>query len=196
VHGANRLGTNSLVDLVVFGRRAGRHITDYLKQAYEAPLPAEIETHTAAWIGRLKDPGPDRKEKGPSPDSLRNRMRDLMTRKVGIFRNGPDMQEAVQELKELRALFKEVRCLDPSLAFNTALLETIELENLLDLAYITAVCAENRRESRGAHAREDFPDRNDADYLRHTLARLTGDKITLLDKPVDLSRWEPKPRKY
>jgi succinate dehydrogenase / fumarate reductase flavoprotein subunit len=123
-------------------------------------------------------------------------MRDLMTAKVGIYRTGKEMKEAVAELSELRARFREVRCLDPALAFNTALLETIELGHLLDLAYITAVCAENRRESRGAHAREDFPDRDDERFLHHTLARLAGDEVRLSTKPVDLSRWEPKPRKY
>jgi succinate dehydrogenase / fumarate reductase flavoprotein subunit len=123
-------------------------------------------------------------------------MQAVMTSKVGIYRNGPDMASAVEELKELREAYRDVRCPDRSQAFNTSLLEVLELGHLLDNAYIAAVCALNREESRGAHAREDFPDRDDARWLKHTLARLEKDDVRIEYKPVDVSRWQPKPRKY
>jgi succinate dehydrogenase / fumarate reductase flavoprotein subunit len=191
VHGANRLGTNSLVDLVVFGRRAGQHLAGFVAQADLPELPAGAADHTAARLARLKDG-----ESGPPPEQLRERMQDVMTSKVGIYRNGTDMGAAVEVLKGLREAFQDVRCPDSSTAFNTGLLEVLELGHLLDNAYITAVCALNRQESRGAHAREDFPERDDANWLKHTLARLEGDAVSIDTKPVDISRWEPKPRKY
>jgi succinate dehydrogenase / fumarate reductase flavoprotein subunit len=191
VHGANRLGTNSLVDLVVFGRRAGQHLAGFVAQAGLPELPAGAAGPMAARIAELKDGKP-----GPPPERLREQMQDVMTSKVGIYRNGPDISSAVEELKELREAYRDVRCPDSSTAFNTGLLEVLELGHLLDNAHITAVCALNRQESRGAHAREDFPERDDTNWLKHTLARLEGDTVTIDYKPVDISRWEPKPRKY
>ncbi|MGB2908206.1 MAG: succinate dehydrogenase flavoprotein subunit [Candidatus Aminicenantaceae bacterium] len=191
VHGANRLGTNSLVDLVVFGRRAGQHLAGFVAQAGLSELPAGAAAPMVARIAELKDGKP-----GPQPERLREKMQDVMTSKVGIYRNGPDISSAVEELKELREAFRSVRCPDRSTAFNTGLLEVLELGHLLDNAYIAAVCALNRQESRGAHAREDFPERDDTNWLKHTLARLEGDTVTIDYKPVDISRWEPKPRKY
>ena len=191
VHGANRLGTNSLVDLIVFGRRAGLHINHFVKGVDFAPIPKEAAEQAISRVSRLKEP-----KKSPSIETIRKRMQSAMTEKVGIYRNGKSMSEAVEELKELRELYKQVRCLDTSQVFNTAVLETLELGHLLDNAYITAVCALNREESRGAHAREDFPERNDANWLKHSLAWLENDRLRIGYKPVDVSRWEPKPRKY
>jgi len=191
VHGANRLGTNSLVDLVVFGRRAGQHLAGFVAQADFPELPADAAGPTAFRIAELKDG-----KSGPSPERLREQMQNVMMSKVGIYRNGPDMSSAVEELSELRVAYRDVRWPDNSTAFNTGLLEVLELGHLLDNAYITAVCALNRQESRGAHAREDFPERDDANWLKHTLARLEGDTVTFDYKPVDISRWQPKPRKY
>jgi succinate dehydrogenase/fumarate reductase flavoprotein subunit len=119
-----------------------------------------------------------------------------MMQKVGIFRREKDMAEAVRELKDLRGLYGELALEDRGLEFNTRLLEILELGNLLDLAYVTAVCALRRRESRGAHAREDFPQRDDAGWLRHSLASLKGDVVDVADMPVDVSLWPPQPRKY
>jgi succinate dehydrogenase / fumarate reductase flavoprotein subunit len=115
---------------------------------------------------------------------------------VGIYRNGKEMSAAVKQLADLRQEYKEVRVIDKNKSFNTNLLEILELGNLLDLAYISAVCALNRTESRGAHAREDFPERDDQNWLKHTQAWLKDDKIAIDYSPVDLSVWEPKPRKY
>ncbi len=191
VHGANRLGTNSLVDLVVFGRRAGQDISGYVGQAGLPDLPQDLVDRAVEPLAGLRE-----RSGGPPPEQLRERMQDLMMQKVGIYRTGKDMAQAVGTLAELRGQWREVGLADREKAFNTSLLEILELGNLLDLAYITAQSALRRRESRGAHAREDFPERDDAGWLKHSLARLAGDAVDIGDKPVDISIWPPKPRKY
>jgi succinate dehydrogenase / fumarate reductase flavoprotein subunit len=191
VHGANRLGTNSLLDLVVFGRRGGKHIAEYVKGA-DSPATGKEPAEPAAQRMRELMDG----KKGPQTGTIREEMQVEMMEKVGIYRNGPDMQKAVQSLQALRAQYREVRVQDTSRAFNTELLEMIELGNLLDLSLITAASAENRKESRGAHSREDYPERDDENWLRHTLAVLEGDEVQIDSKEVDTSRWEPKPRVY
>ncbi len=191
VHGANRLGTNSLLDLVVFGRRGGKHIAEYVKGADAPPMGKDPAEPSAARIRELTDG-----KKGPQAGTIREEMQVEMMEKVGIYRNGADMKQAVGKMQELRGQYRDVRVQDRSGTFNTDLLEMIELGNLLDLALLTAASAENRRESRGAHAREDYPDRDDGNWLRHTLARLDGDEVKIDSKEVDTSRWEPKPRVY
>lgn len=191
VHGANRLGTNSLVDLIVFGRRAGLHIAGFAVGADLPALPADHDTRAARLLDRLR-----RRGRGPDPGHLAQTMRRTMMEKVGIYRTGPGLRAAVAEISELRDLYRDVRCEDASVTFNTSLLELFELGNLLDCAYMMAVSAEQRKESRGAHSREDFPERDDAEWLKHTLAILDGDEVGIRFKPVDCSRWPPKPRKY
>ncbi len=192
IHGANRLGTNSLVDLVVFGRRAGRHVAGFVR---EADMPAVQDDAAAERAGKriaeLMQP-----EKGPGAGEIQETMQVEMMEKVGIYRNEADMKRAVDTLKALRERYRDVTVDDRARAFNTEMLELIELGNLLDLALITAASALNRQESRGAHSREDFPDRDDEGWLKHTLCRLEGDDIRIAYKPVDTSRWEPKPRTY
>jgi len=191
VHGANRLGTNSLLDLVVFGRRAGRHIGDYIRKA-DAPRVSEADAGPArAWIEHLTDG-----KSGPHGGHIMEEMQTLMMEKVGIYRNAGDMQAAVESLQALRERYRTVRVQDTGKSFNTDLLEVIELGNLLDLSLVTAAAALNRRESRGAHSREDFPERDDAGWLKHTLAFLEGDAVRIGYKPVDTSLWKPKPRTY
>ena len=191
IHGANRLGTNSLVDLIVFGRRAGLHISQFVKGSDMPTLSQDFAEPVLRSIVRLKQ-----HTQGSSPEAMRKRMRDVMMAKVGVYRRGADLSEAVHELRTLREMYKEVRCQDPNQSFNTSLLEIVELGNLLDCAYVTAVSAENRQETRGAHARVDFPQRDDVNWLKHTLACLERDQVTISYKAVDLSRWEPKPREY
>jgi succinate dehydrogenase / fumarate reductase flavoprotein subunit len=191
VHGANRLGTNSLVDLVVFGRRAGLQAADYAARAGFFPLPREPVEEAKYILSRLFD-----RKKGPRGEEIRKHMQDIMMESIGIYRKGKEMAEAVRQLGELRQAFKHIRLRDRNKAFNTELLDILELGNLLDLAYVTASCAFHRTESRGAHAREDYPERDDAAWLKHSLAWTRDDTVEWGEKPVDISVWEPKPRKY
>ncbi len=191
VHGANRLGTNSLLDLVVFGRRAGKHIAEYVKQADKPEPKADAADASREWIGRITD-GTD----GPHGGHISEAMQITMMEKVGIYRNAKDMQKAVEEVHELRQRYQTVRVQDTSKAFNTDLLEIIELGNLLDLSLVTATSALDREESRGAHSREDFPERDDEKWLKHSLAYLESDSVRLDYKEVDTSIWKPKPRTY
>ena len=191
VHGANRLGTNSLLDLVVFGRRAGRHMADYVNHADLAGIAADATDFAREWIARLTE-----KKKGPHGGHILEEMQQTMMEKVGIYRTETQMALAVGEIQTLRERYTLVRTEDRGKSFNTDLLELIELGNLLDLSLITAVSALNRRESRGAHSREDYPDRNDPQWLKHTLARLERDNVGLNYKDVDISLWKPKPRTY
>ena len=191
VHGANRLGTNSLVDLVVYGRRAGQHIAGFVKQADSASPGSEPEGPSRERLERLFDG-----KKGPHGGHIREEMRDLMMEKIGIYRKGPAMQEAVRELEALRERYAEARTQDSSGRFNTDLLEILELGNLLDLALVTAASAGHRTESRGAHAREDFPERDDEGWLKHSLVWLEDGQTRIGYRGVDVSRWKPKPRTY
>nr|WP_228723296.1 succinate dehydrogenase flavoprotein subunit [Desulfosediminicola flagellatus] len=191
VHGANRLGTNSLLDLVVFGRRAGQHIAEYVKSATLSEPDASAADAAKAWIGRMTDG-----REGPHGGHITDEMQTTMMEKVGIYRNEQKMEQAVQEVQELRKRYLNVRVQDSAKSFNTDLLEMIELGNLLDLSLITATAALKRQESRGAHSREDYSERDDDGWLVHSLAYLEGDSVRLDYKPVDTSIWEPKPRTY
>jgi succinate dehydrogenase / fumarate reductase flavoprotein subunit len=191
VHGANRLGTNSLVDLVVFGKRSGQAIAQFVEGADFLPVPTDTADSAKARITGLQDG-----KKGPQTEDLRLQMQKVMTENVGIYRDEKGMNEAVKNIRALREQYAEVRVQDTSKAFNTNLLEVLELGNLLDLAYTTATCALQREESRGSHARSDYPERDDANWLKHTLAWLKSDDIITTSKPVEIVRWEPKPRTY
>lgn len=191
VHGANRLGTNSLLDLVVFGRRAGQHIGDYVKQAQAPQLDASADEPAREWMSQLTL-GRSEHHGG----HIRDEMQTVMMEKVGIYRNEGDMRAAVTEMQQLKERYKEVRVQDTGRQFNTDLLELIELGNMLDLSLITAAAALNRTESRGAHSREDYPERDDENWLKHSLTYLEGNTVRIDYKPVDISIWEPKPRTY
>jgi succinate dehydrogenase / fumarate reductase flavoprotein subunit len=191
IHGANRLGTNSLLDLVVFGRRAGIHIASYVKDADLMEIPETADGYAREWISSLT-------QKGRTGEAGRiiEEMKTTMMQKVGIYRNEQDMGEAVSIIKSLREEYKTLGAEDRTKNFNTEILELIELRNLLDISLITAESAKNRKESRGAHSREDYPDRNDEEWLKHTLTTLNGDEVNIGYKAVDISKWEPKPRVY
>jgi succinate dehydrogenase / fumarate reductase flavoprotein subunit len=191
VHGANRLGTNSLVDLIVFGRRAGQHISDFVNQVDIGVIPTDAEYRAQEILSKV-----DKQRGNEQAEKIRASMKTIMMDVVGIYRSGDEMAKAVRQLQGLGQATEQVRVGDTGKAYNTDLLELLELQNLLDLALVTATCANNRKESRGAHAREDFSERDDGKYLKHTLAWLEDGNIRLDYKPVDLSIWEPKPRKY
>ncbi len=191
VHGANRLGTNSLLDLVVFGRRAGKHIAEFVNNVDLLPAGEASADTAKQWIARLTDG-----KEGPHGGHILEEMQVTMMEKVGIYRNDQDMAMAVEKIQELRRRYMDVRVQDKGKSFNTDLLDIIELRNLLDLSLVTAESARNRKESRGAHSREDFPERDDTNCLKHTMAVLAGDKVRIDYKPVDISVWEPKPRVY
>jgi succinate dehydrogenase / fumarate reductase flavoprotein subunit len=191
VHGANRLGTNSLVDLVVFGRRAGQHIANYVKDAELAPWPSGAEDVFKEKLARLKDG-----KKGAHPGPIFTEMQESMMKNVGVYRTEDEMAQAVKDVQALRDRCHELRVEDPAAEFNSDVLGILELENLLDLSLITAGSALNRKESRGAHSRKDFTERDDKGWLKHTLANIEGGEVKIDYKEVDCSIWEPKPRKY
>jgi succinate dehydrogenase / fumarate reductase flavoprotein subunit len=193
VHGANRLGTNSLVDLVVYGRRAGRQIARYVQEADLSPIGDDPAGPARAMIETLTDG-----QEGPHGATIRAEMKDLMMAKVGIYRREDDMQEAIQELTRLRERARIARAQDRSKRYNTDLIDILELQNLVDLALVTAASAEHRKESRGAHSREDYPERDDENWLKHTLAHWNGDggEPKLDYKPANITMWKPVERKY
>jgi succinate dehydrogenase / fumarate reductase flavoprotein subunit len=190
VHGANRLGTNSLVDLVVYGRRTGQQIAEFVKQVDFRPISKD---NLLKWQTRIKDL---KRKKGKATGDFYKRMQATMMKNVGVYRNKADIELAVNAIKELREEQAKIGIQETGKPFNAEILYRFEIENLLDLALHTAVAALNREESRGAHSREDFPERDDGNWLKHTLTYLKENDIHLDSKGVDLSRWEAKPRKY
>jgi succinate dehydrogenase / fumarate reductase flavoprotein subunit len=191
VHGANRLGTNSLLDLIVFGKHAGLNAAVYARGVDFVPLPADPTEFALDQINQLHTGSG--KEKVAD---IANEMKAVMFEDVGVFRTEVGMETAVQKIRALRERYKDVRIQDQGKIFNMELLNTWEIGNLLDLAEVTAVSALARKESRGAHAREDFPKRDDANWLKHTLAWLHEDQIKLDYKPVVITHFEPKERVY
>jgi len=191
VHGANRLGTNSLVDLLVFGRRAGRRMIEDVRgtsmpevsQDAAEPVRAELE----AIRGR---------EGGERAPAIRVELADVMMDDVGVYREDAGLRRAQRTVAKLRERYANVGVQDRGATFNTDLLETREVGYLLDCAETTVASAIARTESRGAHSREDFPERDDVNFLTHTLASKRDGAISLAYKPVEITRFQPKPRVY
>jgi len=191
VHGANRLGCNSLVDLVVFGRRTGVKIRQELEQMNWKALPSDPEARVAQIIGRLKGKG-----KGETAARLRAEMQQIMTDRCSVFRNEKDLEAAMSEVKALKERYGEVTVDNHGDSFNSDLLEAMELESLLGIAETILLSASARHESRGAHFREDYPERDDENWLKHTLIRQTDRGPVISHKPVTITRFEPKARTY
>lgn len=191
VHGANRLGTNSLLDIIVFGKESGLRAAEYAEGADYTPLPKDPEDFLREQLDALRN--------GDGSENvavIRQEMQEVMFEHVGVFRTDEGMRQAIEKVRELKERFKHVRVGDQGQIFNTDILEAWELGSLLDIAEVTAVSAVERTESRGAHAREDYPDRDDKNWLKHTLAFLEASKVSLRYKPVTLTRFEPKARVY
>ncbi|MFI5818354.1 succinate dehydrogenase flavoprotein subunit [Streptomyces rishiriensis] len=196
VHGANRLGTNSLLDINVFGRRAGIAAAEYSQKAAFVELPENPAELVVAQVERLRaSTGTER------VSVLRRELQETMDANVMVFRTEQTIKTAVEKIAELRERYKNVSIQDKGKRFNTDLLEAVELGNLLDLAEVMAVSALARKESRGGHYREDYPNRDDVNFMRHTMAyREVGDDgtetVRLDYKPVVQTRYQPMERKY
>ena len=187
VHGANRLGTNSLADILVFGRRAGQSAASYANSADWPALPPNYDADARAQLEHLRH-----NDGNESAAQIRKEMRTLMMDDVGLFRSDALLSEAVDKLQVLQERFGRVSTMDKGMRWNTELLETWELGCLLDLAQAIAAAALARTESRGAHVREDYPERDDVRWLKHSLAYREPDRTIRLDyKPVRLGLYAP-----
>ncbi|MCI0510696.1 succinate dehydrogenase subunit A [Chromohalobacter marismortui] len=195
VHGANRLGGNSLLDLVVFGRAAGMFIEEALNEGVDYLEAAQSDIDSAmARINRW-----DESSGGEAIPDLRAELQDVMQNDFGVFRQEDNMQEGVKKLASLRERIGNAHLADKSNAFNTARVEALELDNLLEVAEATAISALERKESRGAHSRYDYPDRDDANWLKHSMyfpveKRLGQRDVNFAPKTVET--FEPKIRTY
>jgi succinate dehydrogenase / fumarate reductase flavoprotein subunit len=214
VHGSNRLGTNSLLDINVFGKRSGRAAAEYAKTAEFHELPEDPTVRVVAQLDEMRN-RPD----GERVADIRKALQDSMDLNAQVFRTGESLNDALADIRELQKRYRNASVQDKGKLFNTDLLEAIELGFLLDIAEVTVVAAINRKESRGGHYREDYPNRDDAHYMLHTMAyrrppeasnqaeghvegyfdhveEFDGYKVVLGSKPVIQTRYEPMERKY
>jgi succinate dehydrogenase / fumarate reductase flavoprotein subunit len=194
VHGANRLGGNSLLDLIVFGRAAGRHMLEFLRETpYPRALPADAAETSLARLARWSRTGSERV--APILETLRRTMQTY----CGVFRTDTSLRQGLAELDLLETRLAHAGLADTSRVFNTARIEALELENLMGVARATLISAIHRTESRGAHTREDYPQRDDAHWLRHSLYSRADDQTDTKPvrlKPLTLDSVKPKPRVY
>jgi succinate dehydrogenase / fumarate reductase flavoprotein subunit len=196
VHGANRLGTNSLLDINVFGRRAGIAAAEYANSVKHVDLPEHSQTQTITLVEQLRS-----STGGERIAPLRKALQETMDMNAQVYRTEVTLKQALSDVQALRDRYKNVSIQDKGTRYNTDLLEAIELGFLLDLAEVLVVSALERKETRGGHAREDYPHRDDVNYMRHTMAsrkvNAQGEEYVSLDyKPVVVTRYQPMERKY
>ena len=200
VHGANRLGTNSLLDINVFGRRAGLAAAEYAATAEHVELPAEPERAVLAMLRDIVE-----RPAGERMSALRYEMQTSMDLNAQVYRTEATLKQAEIDISGLKARYRRAAIQDKGKRYNTDLLEAVELGFLLDLAEVLVVSARARNESRGGHFREDYPHRDDVNFMRHTMAyrSVSGDgtdtsesEVRLDYKPVVLTRYQPMERKY
>jgi succinate dehydrogenase / fumarate reductase flavoprotein subunit len=191
VHGANRLGTNSLLDINVFGKRAGIAAVEYAKKAKHVPVPKDAAKGVLDLLEEMQNSTGTEKIA-----VLRKELQDTMDKNAQVYRTEESLDEALAVIAELRKRYKNIQVQDKGSRFNTDLLEAIELGFLFDLAEVLVVTSKERRESRGGHFREDYPTRNDEKFMVHSMAYKNGSKIKIDWKPVVITNYPPMERKY
>jgi succinate dehydrogenase / fumarate reductase flavoprotein subunit len=191
VHGANRLGTNSLVDLVVFGRRAGRHMLKHVQESDFVELPKNPEDYSRSQVDAVLG-----RTSGEHAASIRSEMQEVMMDEVSVVRTEQGLEQARAKIAELKERYQSICVQDRGTIYNTDLLEALELGCMLDLAETIVHGAQERRESRGAHYRDDYQARDDQNWLAHSLIYRTDAGLSLKKKSVSITRFEPKERKY
>ncbi len=191
LHGANRLGTNSLGDLIVFGRRSGRFASEYAAGNSFSDLPSDNQDFAQELVAKALNGNGEEKV-----GQLRQELQNSMHENASVFRTKETLSKQIKKLKELKKRYDNIRVEDQSKVYNTELLEALELGFLLDNAEQLVHGAYNRQESRGAHSREDYKDRDDENWLKHTLVYKDGHKVRIDYKPVTLGLYKPKPRVY
>jgi succinate dehydrogenase / fumarate reductase flavoprotein subunit len=195
VHGANRLGSNSLLDLVVFGRAVAIRCAETITPgANHKSMPASACDASLANLDKLRNAN------GGTPTAkIRDHMQHVMQEDAAVFRTGDTLKQGVSRIREAHASFSDLKVSDRSLIWNSDLIETLELQNLLGQAAATMYSAENRLESRGGHAREDYKDRDDANWMKHTFWFKDGNRLQYKPvklKPLTVESFQPKPRVY
>jgi succinate dehydrogenase / fumarate reductase flavoprotein subunit len=191
VHGSNRLGTNSLLDINVFGKRAGRNAAAYANKTKRPAMPKASESFVLGLIEQMRTA-----DGTENVATIRKELQLEMDRNAQVFRTEESLEHAQTVIEGLRKRYAKVGIHDRGQRFNTDLLEAIELGFLLDLAEVVVVSARNRKESRGGHMRDDYPDRDDKKYMKHTMAYKKGQKISIDWKPVVITNYPPMERKY
>ncbi|EZQ11145.1 MULTISPECIES: succinate dehydrogenase flavoprotein subunit [Acidianus] len=192
VHGANRLGSNSLLETLVYGRETGNSVVSFLRDYSGSTSDMEKEAEKVVEeIYRFT-----KSETGVHYGEVLNKLRDIMWEKVGIFRDEKNMSEGLTEIMKLRDMVPSMYVTDKSSVYNTEFFNALELRNMLDLAVVIGTTALNRKESRGAHFRTDYPERDDQNWLKHTIAYSKGKTVEITYKPVKMTKWKPEARVY